>query len=113
MQYNADIKNEYIRSSEFEIETKEFLSFLFSKSGEIEKSLSKDLYEFEISDIKKLLDDLKLKSRENLEAACTFFQNYYNWYWIECINVDISGTENPFNEETVNPIIQRIYLKTL
>lgn len=113
MIYNSDIKNEYIKLSKFEIETKEMLSYLFSKSGEIEITLEKDLYEFEISDIKILLNYLKLKSREILEAACTIFANYYNWYWIDYKNIDVSGTENPFNEEMVKPIIQRLYLKVL
>jgi hypothetical protein len=113
MTYNSDIKNEYIKLSGFKLETKEILSYLFSKSGEIERSLDKDLYEFEVSDIKTLLNDLKLKSRETLETACVMFTNYYDWYWIDYMNVDVSGTENPFNEEIVKPIIQRIYLKAL
>lgn len=113
MTYNADIKNEYIRLSGFEIETKEMFSYLFSKSGDVERSLEKDLNEFEISDIKTLLTDIKLKSRETLEAACIMFSNYYNWYWIEYMNTDVSGTENPFSEEIVKPIIQRLYLKAL
>jgi hypothetical protein len=76
--YNPDIKLEYLKEFDNE-QSRTTIAYLFFKSKEIEEIYEKDLYEFDIEEIKNVLHNTNPLNRMAAKTNGSILSNYISW----------------------------------
>lgn len=92
--YNPDVKNAYLDTISNE-GTAKYYARIFSITSRYEEALGKDLNQFSLEEIEKILYDFESRNRHTVETYGRVISAYLNW----CIQQGICD-ENPLSELT-------------
>jgi integrase len=95
--YNSEIKLEYLETFDNE-QSRTTIAYLFFKSKEIEEIFEKDLYEFDIEEIKNVLHNTNPLNRMAAKTSGSIILNYISW----AINKGLKRSNlNPLADKSV------------
>lgn len=101
--YNEEIKRLYVNNIKVKA-PEHFICKSFIRSGEIEKEIGKDLYDFDCSEIKNLYKTFKIKTLEMMKLVHSIFSKYVNW----CIENEYSSNCNNYYKLTLDDLYECI-----
>lgn len=109
--YNEEIKVVFIRFAKQDIGFSDgsidAIEKVLRVTSEVETSLSKDISKFTESEVKILLEMIKSYQMEAIKRFFMVLETYYIWYWCDFVSSGMKDI-NPFTEEVVKPLINKL-----